>query len=293
MEALPQTQRLIGEQGANLTQFRVNSPVCCPSRMTILTGRLEHNNAVNRFRDWGESCQWTNTSIDNWELGLFKQLKDGGYRTGVFGKVYNNVRPYNHGQCASGVVPSHFGRCPSLAPGVDVQMVMQGAYYNYRMHMGTHYLDFGASPSDYSTSVIGNASVEWIRQELNVSGASEFRQPLFGWIGLWAPHADFTPAPWHADHPIGLRAVPRDARFNYRATDKHPIVAQLSPASATHADWIHGQRLRTLLSVDDLVVAVHDELATHDELRHTFLVFTSDNGFNLGQFRSIAARART
>ena len=75
---------------------------------------------------------------------------------------------------------------------------MQGAYYNYRMHMGTHYLDFGASPSDYSTSVIGNASVEWIRQELNVSGASEFRQPLFGWIGLWAPHADFTPAPWHA-----------------------------------------------------------------------------------------------
>jgi len=77
--------------------------------------------------------------------------------------------------------------------------------------------------------------------------------------------------------------VPRDARFNYHATDKHPLIAQLPPVF--DSDRIHGQRLRTLLSVDDLVVAVHDELAAHDELRHSFIMFTSDNGFNLGQFR--------
>lgn len=41
MRALPHTARLLGKGGANLTQFRVNTPICCPSRSTMLTGRCD------------------------------------------------------------------------------------------------------------------------------------------------------------------------------------------------------------------------------------------------------------
>ena len=36
MRAMPNTARLLGEGGANLTYFRVNTPICCPSRSTML-----------------------------------------------------------------------------------------------------------------------------------------------------------------------------------------------------------------------------------------------------------------
>ena len=37
MRALPNVVRLIAQAGANLTHFRVNTPICCPSRSTMLT----------------------------------------------------------------------------------------------------------------------------------------------------------------------------------------------------------------------------------------------------------------
>ena len=89
MQAMPRTAALLGNGGANLTAFRVNTPICCPSRSTMLTGRYEHNNRVTSHETKG--CMWQNSSrADNpgfWENGVVKQLHDHGYTTGFFGKV--------------------------------------------------------------------------------------------------------------------------------------------------------------------------------------------------------------
>ena len=45
MRALPHTARLLSQGGANLTQFRVNTPICCPSRSTMLSGRYNPRQA--------------------------------------------------------------------------------------------------------------------------------------------------------------------------------------------------------------------------------------------------------
>ena len=50
MRALPHTARLLGKGGANLTQFRVNTPICCPSRSTMLTGRYENSLRSHRHK---------------------------------------------------------------------------------------------------------------------------------------------------------------------------------------------------------------------------------------------------
>lgn len=41
MRAMPNTARLLGDGGANLTQFRVNTPICCPSYVVPRNALLE------------------------------------------------------------------------------------------------------------------------------------------------------------------------------------------------------------------------------------------------------------
>lgn len=55
----------------------------------------------------------------------------------------------------------------------------------------------GDAPEDYMTSVIGNKSVDWLRQvtQLQESGGSQ--TPFFAYIALHAPHVPATPAPWY------------------------------------------------------------------------------------------------
>jgi hypothetical protein len=89
MRALPNVVQLIAQAGANLTHFRVNTPICCPSRSTMLTGRYEHNNRVSSLA--GGGCMHMNSSrFDNpdfWESSSVVRLHKLGYTTGFFGKV--------------------------------------------------------------------------------------------------------------------------------------------------------------------------------------------------------------
>jgi hypothetical protein len=46
MAALPKTKELIVKRGTYMDNFFVNTPVCCPSRATLFSGRYPHNNVV-------------------------------------------------------------------------------------------------------------------------------------------------------------------------------------------------------------------------------------------------------
>jgi N-acetylglucosamine-6-sulfatase len=50
----------------------------------------------------------------------------------------------------------------------------------------------------------------------------------------------------------------------------------------------HRKRMESLLAVDDLVGALLDKLAAQGELRNTYFVFTSDNGWYSGEHRLTA-----
>ena len=47
-------------------------------------------------------------------------------------------------------------------------------------------------------------------------------------------------------------------------------------------DIEHAKRLRSLISVDDIVVALKDYLEEIGEWDNTYLMFTSDHGYSLG-----------
>lgn len=112
--------------------------------------------------------------------------------------------------------------------------------------------------------------------------------PFYAWIGPHAPHLPSTPAPWYENHPIGLLKAPRTVHYNYSALDHHPLVAQqpiLDAADAASIDNEYSMRMRTLVSVDDIVVALHNLLVSYGEWDNTYFLFSSDHGYSLGQYR--------
>jgi len=79
--------------------------------------------------------------------------------------------------------------------------------------------------------------------------------------GPHAPHKPSTPAPWYADHPIGNLPLIKGPYYNHLSTDKHGYFAEEPPISeADEAQMQEEQayRLRSLLSVDDLVKGVRE-----------------------------------
>ena len=82
--------RSLGATGANLTQFMAHTPVCCPSRSELLTGRYFHNLRNAAFEPSG--CMHVNTDLSTPSgdpLTFATALKERGYATGMYGKYLN------------------------------------------------------------------------------------------------------------------------------------------------------------------------------------------------------------
>lgn len=103
-----------------------------------------------------------------------------------------------------------------------------------------------------------------------------------------APHASHmpaTPAPWYAHAAVPGGGAPRTPAFNAPGAGKHWVISELEPLSAdmiVGVDAIYTQRLRSLLSVDDIVAEVVDLLTATGHLNNTYFFYTSDHGYNLG-----------
>ena len=50
-------------------------------------------------------------------------------------------------------------------------------------------------------------------------------------------------------------------------------------------DQLYKDRLRSLLSIDDIIGAVVEYLTSNDLLNNTYVIYTSDHGYHLGQWR--------
>jgi len=139
--------------------------------------------------------------------------------------------------------------------------------------------------SDYSTDVINGELVKFI----NEAGADN--KPFFAWVSPYPPHAPALPAPRHVGALNGKGViVPRNPNFaplpavqaqKVSAIGQYP---QYGTAQTALLDWVYQTRAESLLSYDDLVGTAVAALAATGQLNNTYIVFTSDNGYHLGQF---------
>lgn len=104
-----------------------------------------------------------------------------------------------------------------------------------------------------------------------------------------APHAPYTPAKRHENAFENVKA-PRTPNFNIASGElsKHWIVRMPeSPFPQKIIDTVdtyYRKRWQALLAVDELVEEVIERLMEMDLFDNTYFIFTSDNGYHLGQF---------
>ena len=106
--------------------------------------------------------------------------------------------------------------------------------------------------------------------------------------GGTAPNGAPTPAPRHLGTFAGTQA-PRTPSFNEAdVSDKPPHLRNLPLLTADQIAAIDRQyqaRLESLQSLDEGIGRIIDALAARGELDNTYIFFTSDNGYHLGQHR--------
>ena len=78
------------------------------------------------------------------------------------------------------------------------------------------------------------------------------------------------------------------------SVDKQWILRQKVPMDAQKiqfVDLLHRRRLQTLLSVDDSVARIVSTLQSLGIENETYIFFTSDHGYHLGQFALVKGKS--
>ena len=158
-----------------------------------------------------------------------------------------------------------------------------GEYYNYHLNENGTLVQYNSDEQDYETDVLASKAKDYVR---NTAGDSS---PFFMYLAPSAPHGPFTPAPRHRDEFPDARA-PISPPFNERDVSDKPAWVQdmpwLNKADAIEKlDRTHRVRLQMLLSLDEMVAGLVEELRATGEFDNTYVFFTSDNGYHLGEHR--------
>ncbi len=233
--AMPNTLNLIAKRGMTFNRYYVPYPLCCPSRVSLLTGRYAHNHGVKgNVQPNGGFFGFTFRGAMTHNLATW--LDAAGYRTIHVGKFLNGYgdEPYDEGK----IVP----------PGWDAWHTVLKAdthhlFYGYELNDNGQIDGPFGDPGDWDTREYGirddpgcpfaptnGLPCYYETDTLTGIAAQELlgtppTQPFYLQLDYTAPHGDFRrpagpePAPRHYDWFKGAR-LPHDRsrRASTRAT---------------------------------------------------------------------------
>ena len=266
-QTMPTVRKKLIQKGLKYVGFSPTS-ACCPARSSLLSGQFAHTTGVynNVNPTYGGWPAFHGSGYEDKTIAV--ALQDAGYRTGLVGKYMNLWN-----QAPDGFVP----------PGWDVFRALWsdvgqggGRYYDYEIR-GTHPTEyFGSAPSDYSTDVLADRAVRFIK-------SSPTDQPFFLFFTPFGAHEPWTPAPrdkntWSPD------SVYDNAAVNEKDMSDKPAFMQTLPT--IDRSWIaraQDKTGETLMSVDDAVGRILSALG--DRRSNTLIIYTSDQGVMWGEHR--------
>lgn len=259
----------LAAEGTRFASHFCNSPVCTPSRQSLLTGLLPHAAGVTRLA----------TPLSDQKTTLAKRFQEAGYETGVFGKMHFNragekglhgfetcltEREINQGwlrDVKPRDIPSDIAVKPQWRPFKDPARIWLNAEKRPYPRYG------GEMRSDYCV----RRALDWL--DTNRS------KPFAMWVSLQEPHSPFDFPVEYRDHlsPSNFPAPaagPEDAWqvpliFRDLSNDEKSGIIAAYYTSAQFLDYNMGRvlnRLRDLKLDED-----------------TMVVYLADHGYSLGQ----------
>jgi len=262
----------LAHEGARFTNMFVTSSLCSPSRASFLSGTYAHTHGVrDNFTDYPRTLQ-----------SFPMMLQEAQYQTAYIGKW-------------------HMGEDDdSKRPGFDFWVTHkgQGKYYDTTLNIdGNRKLVKG-----YYTERITDLALDWLQQR-------EDTRPFALVIGHKAPHGPFIPEPKYKNTYQDVRVPYPASAFDLKGkpnwvTERlntwHGIYGPLygfrkefpdtsAKAMLDFEDFVRSYTA-TINSVDDAVGRVYNYLAKTGQLENTIFVFSSDNGFLMGEHGMIDKR---
>lgn len=251
--ATPNLDR-IAREGAYFESSFVVSPICSPSRASILTGTYGHRTGVLSTKLGGDPLAGH---------AIFPELlQQSGYETAFIGKWHlpdPDARPYR---------------------GFDhwVAFEGQGRYFDQLLDVDGR----AVQSSGYLADVLTDYALEWL--------AAPHTKPICLFLSFKNPHFPYEPAPRHrgalANARIELPASSGDSAESLPALLREirasPRMVKLPQQAGAVVASIR-RYLETILAVDDDTGRVLDVLEKSRRLDRTLFVMTSDNGLLFGE----------
>ena len=255
--------------GMTFDHYFVADSLCCPSRSTIFTGLFPHDTQVetNLPPDGGfQKFQSRDLAPRTYAVALH----DAGYQTSMLGKYLNGYGDLTMTP-ATAPVPQGWS---------DWHVSNSSGYFEYDFTQNdngnvTKY----TGPDNYGVDVLNRAAQSFIRMSAT--------RPFSVEVATYAPHQPYVPAIRNENDFPGL-SEPRDPSFNAANQDPPSWMADrppLGPLTIARLDLIYRKRAQTVEAVDKLVADTEATLAAEHLTDKTYLVFSSDNGYHLGQHR--------
>lgn len=281
LKYLPFTQQLVGEHGVTLDNLVAPTPLCTPSRASLLTGKYAHNHGLLTVGGKHGTADYFASSGRNQDT-LPVWLDGAGYDTFQTGKWMTGYER----------------RLPASAaePGWDRWEPTTVGTYNF---FNTRFFVRGAAVGTrgrYSTYAITD------RAESFITLHRDDDDPWFAWVNYVAPHHGGPDAPGDPGG-IAQTTVPAPAdrgRFDGIALRAQPNMwhgdrGSIGRSLGRRADAklkadariMFQQRVEALQAVDRGVRAQVEALARTGELADTYVIVTSDNGFEVGEHNHV------
>lgn len=261
---------------------------CCPSRVNLWTGKSPHNTNVTDVNPpHGGYPKFVAKGFNSAYLPIW--LQEAGYATYYTGKLFNAHTIYNYDS-------------PHAAGWAGSDFLLDPYTYEYMNATFQRNTDKPVKhEGQYSTDVIAEKAYAFLDDGINGD------KPFFLGIAPIAPHCNivhnelangnFTEKSVKMSPPVAAKrhehlfpdvVVPRTPHFNPDEPNCVAWIKDLPKQNQTNIDYnddFYRHRLRSLQAVDEIVQGVIERLEAAGVLENTFVIYSTDNGYHIGQHR--------